>query len=94
MKIAVTGCSGSIGVRVVLRALEQGHSVRGLDHAAPSENAFQHLPRDALDVRFEFRPLDVRDFSATLDALRGCDAAVHLAAHRNPTDYLVQTHNE
>ncbi|KAI0029284.1 hypothetical protein K488DRAFT_56709 [Vararia minispora EC-137] len=86
MRIAITGCAGSVGKRVVIRALAQGHTVLGLDrvpdHPGPPTECF------------EYRQLDVRDFQSTLDALRCCDAAVHLAAHSNPADYLVQSHNE
>jgi hypothetical protein len=87
MKIAVTGCSGSVGSRVVLAALDHGHSVLGLDQAPPRLST-------PLPSAFSFKELDLRDFDATLNILRGCDAVAHLAAHRNPTDYLVKSHNE
>ncbi|KAI0261875.1 NAD(P)-binding protein [Gloeopeniophorella convolvens] len=84
MHIAVTGSSGSVGQRVVQIAIREGHSVLGLDRT----------PIVGEEDRSTFLAIDLRDFLATLDALRGCDAVVHLAAHRNPGDYLVTSHND
>ncbi|KAJ2998817.1 hypothetical protein NUW54_g7000 [Trametes sanguinea] len=37
MRLAVTGCNGSVGTRVVLAALEAGHTVVGIDAVPCSE---------------------------------------------------------
>ena len=94
MKIAVTGCNGSVGRRVVIRALDEGHSVLGID-------ANKTVTIDDLSTRrateheaFSFVQADMRSFDGLPRLLEGCDAVVHLAAHRNPTDYLVKSHNE
>lgn len=73
MKIAVTGCNGRVGQRVVLLALQRGHAVLGLDN---SENASPVLSDNA---SYEFLRLDLRDYEDTLKAIDGCDAIVHLA---------------
>ena len=95
MKIAVTGCNGSVGRRVVIRALDEGHSVVGID-ASPLAITIDDIQvrRVAEHEAFSFVQHDVRQFDGIMDLLKGCDAVVHLAAHRNPTDYMVKTHNE
>ncbi len=90
MKIAVTGCNGSVGTRVVLAALAQGHTVVGID-SAPVPDALTHLDVDA--GQFAFHRADLREYDAGLRLLEGCDAVVHLAAMRTPGDYVVAAHN-
>ncbi|KAI0682660.1 NAD(P)-binding protein [Cerioporus squamosus] len=87
MKIAVTGCNGSVGTRVVLSALAQGHTVVGID-SAPVPDALAHLSDG-----FAFHQADLREYDAGLGLLEGCDAVVHLAAMRTPGDYVVAAHN-
>lgn len=71
MLIAITGACGTIGRSVVSLALSNSHSARGLDASpAPPESPAQ----------VEYRQLDLCDPAACLEALRGCDAVVHLAA--------------
>lgn len=89
MKIAVTGCSGSVGQRVCMLALAQGHDVRGIDRGPTPREA----PPFFAHTRFAFAAHDLREYPAALEALRGCDAVVQLAAVPTPTDYLVETHN-
>lgn len=81
MKVAITGCTGNVGRCVVALALEQGHAVIGIDRTAPVEELGQH---------FAFVQADLREYNAALDALRGCDAVVQLAAFPNAGDYGVQ----
>ena len=83
MKIAVTGASGRIGSAVVELALDRGHDVVGIDRRSPPAGAA------GFDV-------DVRDFDALLEAIRGCDALVHLAAITGPgrlPDHVVHNTN-
>ena len=86
MKLAVTGCNGSVGRRVVLAALKKGHIVVGMDYRAVDDLEC------AGDPNFTFIAVDLRDFDKALDALRGVDAIIHLAAITTP-DYKVIVHN-
>ncbi|KAL1745591.1 hypothetical protein HDZ31DRAFT_36063 [Schizophyllum fasciatum] len=87
MKIAVTGCNGSVGKRVALLALKRGFHVVGIDLAT---NAAEDLPHSD---DFEYRSADLRDFDVVLRLLEDCEAITHLAGVPNPTDYKVQAHN-
>nr|VWO96450.1 Nucleoside-diphosphate-sugar epimerase [Ganoderma boninense] len=91
MKLAVTGCNGDIGPRVILAALAQGHTVLGID-IAKLPDVLTHLP-EYQSARFAFHEADLRDYEAATELLRGCDGIVHLAAMRTPGDYHVETHN-
>lgn len=87
MKIAVTGCNGSVGRRIVACALLQGHDIVGIDHTDPPTSL------DASNPRFAYVQADLQDYQTTLQALDGCEGVVHLAAFPNPTDYVAKTHN-
>lgn len=96
MKIAVTGCNGFVGTRIVLAALAQGHVVHGIDTVPCSEplaGLLLHEPKDDDQPHFKFQRIDLLDFDATLAALEGADTVVQLAGVRTPTDYKVVTHN-
>ncbi|TCD64920.1 hypothetical protein EIP91_003456 [Steccherinum ochraceum] len=88
MKLAVTGCNGSVGRRVVIAALTRGWTVVGIDHREVEEDL-----EFATDPNFSFLEIDLRDYTKALDALRGADAVVQLAAVRTPEDYVVVAHN-
>ncbi|TDL25519.1 NAD(P)-binding protein [Rickenella mellea] len=85
MKIAVTGCNGRVGKRVVHCALERGYDVVGIDCAGESEQT--------QNPKYKYAKIDLKDYDATLEAFRGCDGIVHLAAYPGPGDYVVETHN-
>jgi nucleoside-diphosphate-sugar epimerase len=87
MKIAVTGCNGRVGSRVSLFAVKEGHSVLGIDISPGSDIAASKFPE------FSYKSVDLSSYPNTLEALRGCDAVIHLAGQPNPTDYEVKTHN-
>lgn len=87
MKIAVTGCNGSVGQRVVVRALKTGHTVVGVDKVAKEDTEFCH------DPHFTFVPADLTNYEEALKVLQGCDAIVQLAGIRQPIDFKVNTHN-
>jgi nucleoside-diphosphate-sugar epimerase len=75
MRVMVIGGSGFIGTHLVAALQREGHEVAIFD-AAPSA-AFPHLVRRG----------DVRDGAALIDALRGFDAAIDLAAeHRDDVE--------
>ena len=87
MKIAVTGGSGSVGRTVVEMALAEGHSVVNIDRVPPP-NA---LPPNAAFVQAE-----LTDYAAFAQAVRGCEALVHLAAIPAPgrqPDHVVHNNN-
>ncbi|KAJ7650398.1 hypothetical protein FB45DRAFT_974323 [Roridomyces roridus] len=87
-KIAVTGSNGSVGKRVVLRALAHGYRVLGIDH-----NALSTANDRDLGENFTFLQVDLRNYDETLKALEGCEAILHLAALPRPGDYKVVVHN-
>jgi len=72
MKIFLTGGSGFIGSAVVRQLLERGDSVRCLVRQTSSLARIDDLP-------FERTIGDVRDGAGLVDAMRGCDAVIHLA---------------
>ncbi|KAF8916651.1 NAD(P)-binding protein [Mucidula mucida] len=87
MKIAITGCNGSVGTRVVLLALRHGHTVVGIDCSDPSPASLSDNPN------FQLLRVDLRVYEDALKSIQGCDAIAHLAAYPNPGDYGVTTHN-
>jgi len=90
MKIAITGASGNLGQRVTRIALDHGHTVVGIDKAASAQTTHDDADKHA---RFRHIELDVRQYDQVLEALRGNDAVIHLAAIPNPGDYVVESHN-
>ena len=86
MRLAVTGCNGSVGKRVVTLGLKRGHTVVGIDHTLRSDD-------DHVDSHFTFIHADLEDYDMVLKVLEGCDGVVHLAACSTPGDYKVKTHN-
>lgn len=67
-RIALTGAAGSLAADIIPGLLARGHSVVGID---------QRPPRDTFGG--EFVECRVNDRAALLDAMRGCDAVIHLA---------------
>lgn len=88
MKLGVTGSSGNVGSRVVHLALKNGHSVVGIDKATPNSDI---LPSHS--GQFSFRQTDLTDYSATIAALHGCEAIIHIAGIPHPRDHPVNAHN-
>lgn len=76
MRIAITGSSGRVGSAIVELALAQGHSLVCIDRVAPAKPAGQ--PNVA------FVLADITDYDAFENALRGCEALVHMAAIPSP----------
>lgn len=81
LKILITGADGFIGSHLTEALVRQGHNVRAfvlynsfnswgwLDHCAPDTKG-----------RFEVFAGDVRDPHGVKEAMKGCDAVLHLAA--------------
>jgi nucleoside-diphosphate-sugar epimerase len=88
MKIAVTGGSGRIGRAVMAMALTRGDSVVSIDRVNPEDNAAQS--------NITYIQADITDYTAMENALRGCDALVHMAAIPAPghhPDHEVHNNN-
>ncbi|MEO7841521.1 MAG: NAD(P)-dependent oxidoreductase [Anaerolineales bacterium] len=88
MKIAVTGGSGRIGKAIVEMALSQGNSVVSIDRVQPEGS------NDQSEVTYI--EADLTDYHAFENALRGCDALVHMAAIPAPghqPDHEVHNNN-
>jgi UDP-glucose 4-epimerase len=78
MRIAITGGGGEFGRTLAPYLAEQGHSVVSID---------RHLPAEMSPWGGAHIQADVRDFGQLVACLRGCDAAIHLAAHRAPVNH-------
>ncbi|KAF7330441.1 NAD-binding protein [Mycena venus] len=94
-KMCVTGSNGSVGKRVVLRALALGYHVVGVDYSALA-TADDFDPGS--NSSFSFLQADLRDYNETLKAgtfrtYAQVAAVIHLAAYRQPGDYKVLVHN-
>lgn len=87
MQIAITGGSGRIGRALTDMALAQGHSVVSIDRVSPPDDLPSPVP---------FFEVDMTNYDQLENAMRDCDAIVHLAAiaspHGNP-DYVVHNNN-
>lgn len=84
MKIAITGSRGSVGKAVVKMALEQGHDILCIDRVKAEEN-----PAPFLEV-------ELCDYDATLNAFKGYEAVIHMAAIPAPghhPDHVVHNNN-
>lgn len=75
-RILVTGGAGFIGSHLVEALLAKGYSVRVLDDL--STGKLSNLPID--DSRLSLMVGDVADEKTTCEAIKDCDAVVHLAA--------------
>jgi UDP-glucose 4-epimerase len=75
MKVLITGGAGFIGSHLVEQLLATGNSVRVLDNLSTGKRA--NLPTHA---QLEFIQGDIRDRNLVIDAVRGVQAIVHLAA--------------
>lgn len=78
LTIAITGSNGEVGRRTVLEALKDGHSVIALDQG--DEAVLEDDVDDNLRKRFTYKKADLKNRDAFLEAARGSDAMIHLAA--------------
>ena len=75
MHIALTGSSGLVGTATAEYILQQGdHSLTCIDVADPK----------TVDDRYRFIKADLTSYQATLEALRGADAVIHVAGFPAP----------
>ncbi|HXG69646.1 MAG TPA: NAD-dependent 4,6-dehydratase LegB [Gemmatimonadaceae bacterium] len=96
MKILLTGSEGFIGSHLTEALVRAGHEVRAFV-LYNSFNSWGWLDACASDVRGQFEVFtgDVRESSGVREAMRGCDAVMHLAAliaiphsYRSPEMYV------
>lgn len=80
----VTGGAGYVGSVLVPKLLEAGHKVTVLDLYLYGDKLFEHL-RGNPDLR-EVKG-DLRDPAVVADALRGCNAVIHLACISNDPSF-------
>ena len=71
-KIGVTGGSGAAGSYVVTELLNKGFDVLVIDRVPPAGSGLS------------YQSVDLTDYSATENALRGCDGVVHFASNPEP----------
>jgi len=81
MKILITGADGFIGSHLTETLARQGHSVRAFVfyNSFNSWGWLDHAPRDIRDDLDVFAG-DIRDPHGVHEAMKGCDAVLHLAA--------------
>jgi len=79
MDIAVTGGNGRLGRVLIEYLLEHSYGVCNLDRVAPQKPY-------RLDRPVRFMDINLNDLPTLTEAIRGCDAVIHLAAILNPED--------
>src|SRR6266498_138807 len=86
MKIAVTGGTGRVGRAIVEMALADGYEVISIDQTPPANNISQ--------PNLSFIQADLTDYHAFVQAIRDCDALIHMAAIAAPGHHPdSQVHN-
>lgn len=73
LKIIVTGGAGFIGSNLIEALIQGGHTVICIDNLSTGNKANIHQ-------RAEFKKIDIRDFGALKQAMKGVDYVFHLAA--------------
>ncbi|MFW6309092.1 MAG: NAD-dependent epimerase/dehydratase family protein [bacterium] len=70
-KVAVTGAGGKVGRQVIKELKKKGYKVLSITHS----------PKD---IEGEQISLDIRKYTEVYQALKGCDAVIHLAGIPSP----------
>lgn len=95
-KILVTGADGFIGSHLTETLVRQGYDVRAFVYYN-SFNSWGWLDHSSDDVKGKFEVVagDIRDSSGVRQAMKGCDAVLHLAAliaipfsYNSPSTYV------
>ncbi len=76
-KILLTGGAGYLGSVLCRKLLNQGYKIRILDNLTYGDKGIRELYKNK---NFEFLKGDVRNISEVIEALKGVDAVIHLAA--------------
>jgi nucleoside-diphosphate-sugar epimerase len=85
MKLAVTGCNGTVGKPVVALALKRGYEVIGV--------GLRPGHRPIINLQSTFIQADLKDYEIALKVLEGCDRVTHPAALIPSQDEVVEHHN-
>ena len=81
MKILITGADGFIGSHLTEALVREGHDVKAFV-LYNSFNSWGWLDKCADDIKGKFEVFsgDIRDTNGVREAVKGCDAVIHLAA--------------
>jgi len=82
--VMVTGGAGYVGSSLIPKLLEEGHGVTVLDLYLYGDDIFKDY-RD--NPRLREVKGDLRNIETVRDALKGCDAVIHLACISNDPSY-------
>ena len=88
MRIAITGSTGRVGSAIVDMALADGHELVCIDRVAPAAGSEQPNTTFVLS--------EMSDYDTLLNAMRGCDSLIHMAAIAAPghhPDHVVHNNN-
>ena len=83
MKLFITGATGFLGQYVVAEALRRGHSVRAVARRGADLSDIDW----ATNANVELARVDLRSREGLVDAVRGCNAVLHLAAAKSGDVY-------
>lgn len=83
MKLLITGAGGFLGRYVVALALQRGHQVRAVIRPSSNERRLTWHNHPAV----ELIRIDLRSKKGIVDAVRGVDAVIHLAAAKEGDFY-------
>ena len=95
-KILVTGADGFIGSHLTEHLVRKGFEVKAfvLYNSFSSWGWLDHCEQDVIG-KFEVIAGDIRDYHGIKDAMKGCDAVLHLAAliaipysYKSPDNYV------
>ena len=83
MKILITGADGFIGSHLTEALVRSGHDVKAFV-LYNSFNSWGWLDKCTDDIKGKFEVFsgDIRDTNGVREAVKGCDAVIHLAALR------------
>ena len=83
-KILVTGGAGYVGSRLIPKLLDNGYQVNVLDLYIYGKDVFEsyHGHKNLTEVCG-----DIRDANTVRDAMKGCDAVIHLACISNDPSF-------
>lgn len=76
-RVLIIGGAGYLGSMLCQKLLNKGYSVRVLDNLTYGDEGIKGLYKNK---KFEFLKGDIRNISKTIEAVRGMDAVIHLAA--------------